>query len=44
MAKRDYYDILGVAKDATDDEIKKSLSEAFQEVSPGYQQRSGCRR
>jgi molecular chaperone DnaJ len=24
MAKRDYYEILGVAKDATDDDIKKA--------------------
>ena len=24
MAKKDYYEILGVSKDATDDEIKKA--------------------
>ncbi len=29
MSKRDYYEVLGVSKSASKDEIKKSLSEAF---------------
>ena len=34
--KRDYYEVLGVSKTATEAELKKSLSSACQKVSSGY--------
>ena len=34
MAKRDYYDVLGIAKDASDDEIKK----AYRKLAMKYHQ------
>lgn len=37
MAEKDYYDVLGVSKDASQDEIKKAYTEALQKVSPRYQ-------
>ena len=35
--KRDYYEVLGVSKTATDAEIKKAYPCACQKVSPGYE-------
>jgi len=32
---KDYYEILGVSKNATPEDIKKSLSEIGTEISPG---------
>ena len=32
MAKRDYYEILGVAKNASEDEIKKLIADAIAET------------
>jgi DnaJ-class molecular chaperone len=34
MAKRDYYDILGVAKDASDDDIKKAYRKLARKYHP----------
>ena len=34
MAKRDYYEVLGVAKDATDADIKKSFRQMARELHP----------
>ena len=34
MAKRDYYDILGVAKDASDDDIKKAYRKLAMKFHP----------
>ncbi|EUJ20141.1 hypothetical protein G161_05999 [Listeria monocytogenes FSL F6-684] len=36
MAKRDYYEVLGISKSASADEIKKSLPETVQTVSSGH--------
>ena len=33
--KRDYYEVLGVSKTATDADIKKALPQAGHEVPPG---------
>ena len=33
-SKKDYYEVLGVNKDATEEEIKKILSQVGDEVSP----------
>ena len=37
MAKRDYYEVLGVAKNASDEDIKKRLPKAGDEAPPGPQ-------
>ena len=38
-AKQDYYELLGVAKNADATAIKKSISKTCKEVSSGYQRR-----
>ena len=35
--KRDYYDILGIKRDASAETIKKGIPETCQKVSPGFQ-------
>ena len=37
--KRDYYEILSVGRNATEDEIKKSVSQARYQISPGQKPR-----
>lgn len=32
--KRDYYEVLGVSKNASDDEIKKSIQKNGKEIPP----------
>ena len=34
MAKRDYYEVLGVDKNASEDDIKKAFKQSSNEVSP----------
>ena len=36
-AKRDYYEVLGVSKDADDATIKKAYQSACKEVPSGYE-------
>ena len=36
-AKRDYYEVLGVSKDADEATIKKAYRKACQKVSSGYE-------
>ena len=42
MAKRDYYDILGVAKDVTDDEIKKAYRKLSKKFHPDINKEAGA--
>ena len=37
MAKRDYYEVLGVGRNADEKEIKKSIQKTCQAVSSGYE-------
>ncbi len=39
MAKRDYYEVLGVARDADEADVEKILSASGDEASPGSQRR-----
>ena len=34
MSKRDYYEVLGVDRNASDDEIEKSIPQIGAEISP----------
>ena len=36
-SKRDYYEVLGVSKDADEATLKKAIQTGCQEVSPGYE-------
>jgi DnaJ-class molecular chaperone len=44
MAKKDYYQILGVKKDAKADEIKKSYRKLARKISPGRESERQSRR
>ncbi len=44
MAKRDYYSVLGVAKNATDDEIKKSYRKLAMKYHPDRNQGDGAKK
>lgn len=34
--KRDYYEVLGLSKGASEDEIKKAYRKMAKKISPGY--------
>ena len=42
MTKRDYYEALGVAKGASDDEIKKAYRKLSKKYQPGLNQEPGA--
>ena len=42
MAKRDCYDVLGVSKDATDDEIKKAYRKLSKKFHPDVNKEAGA--
>ncbi len=44
MSKRDYYDVLGLTKSASKDEIRKAYRKLSKNVSSGFEQRGGCGR
>ena len=41
MAKRDYYEVLGISKDASKDEIKKRI-ESFRKISSDINKEEGA--
>ncbi len=43
MADKDYYETLGVARDASDDEIRKAFRQLSKKISPGHQPCPGGR-